>query len=220
MEGRVLVGAPQISRAWRKGGPGVPVTTPTSPPLLASLFLSKQPTVFEWPKLFSTLCLTQCDPLLKNPGYTREFIASDYLCVLTVFLNSTSRVVSLPQPGRLHFTINRSQSCIEELVKDEDDSEIQVYINTNFVFWKLVDTSFLVINGTLWNFALTSVNKCNPRPNYLPNPGSNCYKDLCYIFVCLSNASLVFNCPRCKHATRHKCYLRFNTSLWLLRLWL
>ena len=152
MEGRVLVGAPQISRAWRKGGPGVPVTTPTSPPLLASLFLSKQPTVFEWPKLFSTLCLTQCDPLLKNPGYTREFIASDYLCVLTVFLNSTSRVVSLPQPGRLHFTINRSQSCIEELVKDEDDSEIQVYINTNFVFWKLVDTSFLVINGTLWNF--------------------------------------------------------------------
>lgn len=93
--------------------------------------------------------MTQCDPLLKNPGDTREFITSDYLCVLTVFLNSTSRVVSLPQPGRLHFTINRSQSCIEEVVKDEDDSEIQVYINTNFVFWKLVDTSFLVINGTL-----------------------------------------------------------------------
>ena len=143
-----------------------------SPPIGKSFFLRKQPTVFRWPKLFGTLCLTQCDPLLKNPGYTREFITSDYLCVLTVFLNSTSRVVSLPQPGRLHFTINRSQSCIEEVVKDEDDSEIQVYINTNFVFWKLVDTSFLVINGTLWNFALTSVNKCNPRPNYLPNPGS------------------------------------------------
>ena len=163
--------------------------------------------------MFSTLCLTQCDPLLKNPGDTREFITSDYLCVLTVFLNSTSRVVSLPQPGRLHFVINRSQSCIEEVVKDEDDSEIQVYINTNFVFWKLVDTSFLVINGTLWNFALTSVNKCYPRLNYLPNPGSNYYKDLCYIFVCLFNAPLVFNCPGCKHATRHKCYLRFNTSL-------
>ena len=42
----------------------------------------------------------------------------------------------------------------------------------------------------------------------------------CYIFVCLFNASLVFNCPRCKHATRHKCYLPFNTRLWLLWLWL
>lgn len=151
---------------------GCPWQPPPLPPSLQALLLSKQPTVFGWPKLFSTLCLTQCDPLLKNPGDTREFITSDYLCVLTVFLNSTSRVVSLPQPGRLHFTINRSQSYIEEVVKDEDDSEIQVYINTNFVFWKLVDTSFLVINGTLWNFALTSVNKCYPRPNYLPNPGS------------------------------------------------
>ena len=94
----------------------MPVTTPTSLPLFAS------------PSFKS---LKQCDPLLKNPGDTREFITSDYLCVLTVFLNSTSRVVSLPQPGRLHFTINRSQSCIEEVVKDEDDSEIQVYINTN-----------------------------------------------------------------------------------------
>ena len=148
------------------------LSPPLPPPPLQAFFSSKQPTVFGWPKLFSTLCLTQSDPLLKNPGDTREFITSDYLCVLTVFLNSTSRVVSLPQPGRLHFTINRSQSCIEEVVKDEDDSEIQVYINTNFVFWKLVDTSFLVINGTLWNFALTSVNKCNPRPNYLQNPGS------------------------------------------------
>ena len=161
---------------FREGGEkevlGCPWKPPPLPPSLQALLLSKQPTVFGWPKLFSTLCLTQCDPLLKNPGDTREFITSDYLCVLTVFLNSTSRVVSLPQPGRLHFTINRSQSCIEEVVKDEDDSEIQVYINTNFVFWKLVDTSFLVINGTLWNFALTSVNKCNPRLNYLPNPGS------------------------------------------------
>ena len=121
---------------------GCPWQPPPLSPSLQALLLSKQPTVFGWPKLFSTLCLTQCDPLLKNPGDTREFITSDYLCVLTVFLNSTSRFVSLPQPGRLHFTINRSQSCIEEVVKDEDDSEIQVYINTNFVFWKLVDTSF------------------------------------------------------------------------------
>ena len=141
---------------------GCPWQPPPLSPSLQALLLSKQPTVFGWPKLFSTLCLTQSDPLLKNPGDTREFITSDYLCVLTVFLNSTSRVVSLPQPGRLHFTINRSQSCIEEVVKDEDDSEIQVYINTNFVFWKLVDTSFLVINGTLWNFvwqAWTSVTR-------------------------------------------------------------
>ena len=159
-------------RSWgARDNPHLSPPLPPPPPLQA-FFSSKQPTVFGWPKLFSTLCLTQSDPLLKNPGDTREFITSDYLCVLTVFLNSTSRVVSLPQPGRLHFTINRSQSCIEEVVKDEDDSEIQVYINTNFVFWKLVDTSFLVINGTLWNFALTSVNKCYLRPNYLPNPGS------------------------------------------------
>ena len=29
---------------------------------LCKPFLSKQPTIFRWQKLLSTLCLTQCDP--------------------------------------------------------------------------------------------------------------------------------------------------------------
>ena len=147
-----------------------PPDPPPPPPLCKLFFSSKQPTVFGWPKLFSTLCLTQFDPLLKNPGYTHEFITGDYLCVLTVFLNNTSRVVSLPQPGRLHFTINLSQSCIEEEVKDQDDSEIQVYISTNFVFWKLVDASFLVIKRHIVEFCSDKREQVLPAPKLSTKP--------------------------------------------------
>ena len=50
-------------------GGGVVIITPP-PPLQAFFLLRKQPTIFRWRKLASTLRLTQCDPPLKNYGYT------------------------------------------------------------------------------------------------------------------------------------------------------
>ena len=50
------------------GGGGLVTITP--PALQAFFLLRKQPTIFRWRKLASTLRLTQCDPPLKNYGYT------------------------------------------------------------------------------------------------------------------------------------------------------